>query len=264
MAEMNNDTPRPGDSFVQSFARGLSVIRAFGEKHPRMTLAEVAEQTGLTRAGARRILLTLQHLGYVETEGKFFFLMPKILDLGYSYLSTQPLWHLAMPILARVTSETGESCSITTLDGTDIVYIVRSVAYKLMSMNLAVGSRLPAWASAMGRVLLAGLADEEIEAVLKKSELKAYTPYTVTDYALVKAAILQARADGYALVSQELEESLQAIAVPIQGRNGKVVAAINVSTFPTEGSRKKMLENYLPVLRRATDELNNTLRLREW
>lgn len=260
---MDREMPKPGDSYVQSFARGLMVIQAFGSDRSQMTLAEVADATGLSRAGARRILLTLQYLGYVASEGRSFRLTPRILDLGYAYLSTQPLWHLAMPVLRDVTEKTGESCSITMLDDTDIVYIVRNAAYKIMSVNLAVGSRLPAWASAMGRVLLAGLSDAEVDAVLMKSEIKAHTPHTVTDYKLVKAAIQQVRIDGYSMVSQELEESLQAIAVPIIDRAGKVVAAINISSFPTEGSRKKLLQDYLPILRSAAEELNHMLRVRE-
>jgi beta-ketoadipate pathway transcriptional regulators, PcaR/PcaU/PobR family len=259
---MGRELPKPGDTYVQSFARGLMVIQAFGPEKPQMTLAEVADATGLTRAGARRILLTLQHLGFVASEGRFFRLTPRILDLGYAYLSTQPLWRLAMPILRDVTEKTGESCSITALDDTDIVYIVRNAAYKIMSVNLAVGSRLPAWASAMGRVLLAGLPEAEMEKVLARSDLRAHTPYTVTEYELVKAAIHQVRVDGYSLVSQELEESLQAIAVPITDRDGKVIAAINISSYPSEGSRKKFLQDYLPVLRAAAEELHHLLCVR--
>ena len=163
MAEQ--DTQQPSDSYVQSFARGLSVIRAFGPNRSQMTLSEVAAVTGLTRAGARRILLTLEHLGYVTVEDRKFALTPRILELGYAYLSGTPLWNLALPYMEEVAELTRESCSVSVLEGADIVYILRLSTHKVMTINLAVGSRLPAWVTSMGRVLLAGLPEAELDRV---------------------------------------------------------------------------------------------------
>jgi IclR family pca regulon transcriptional regulator len=171
----------PSDSYVQSFARGLAVIRAFGPERAQMTLSEVAAVAGLTRAGARRILLTLVQLGYVAQEERRFSLTPRILELGYAYLSGTPLWNLALPYMEEVAESTRESCSVSVLDGTDIVYILRLSTHKVMSINLAVGSRLPAWVTSMGRVLLAGLPAPEQDRLLADSRIQAYTPSTLTD-----------------------------------------------------------------------------------
>ncbi len=254
--------PPPSDSYVQSFARGLSVIQAFGPQHPQMTLSEVAANTGLTRAGARRILLTLEHLGYVANEGRQFYLTPKILDLGYSYLSAMPLWHLATPFMENVSRQTGESCSVSVLDGTDIVYVLRIGTHKIMSVNLSVGSRLPAWVTSMGRVLLAHQPAETLEQILARSIITTHTPFTLTDAVAIKDAITQARTNGYALVDRELEIGLQSIAVPIIDRSQSVIAAMNVSIYPTENSRTKLLHEFLPILQNAANDLSSVLKRR--
>lgn len=150
-------SPQPGDSYVRSFARGLEVIRSFSQKAPTQTLSEVAQRTGLTRAGARRILLTLQALGYVDSDGRQFRLTPRILDLGFAYLSSMPFWSLAEPEMESLADEIGESCSAAVLEGTDVVYVLRVHTHKIMRTSLGVGSRLPAYCTALGRVLLAGL-----------------------------------------------------------------------------------------------------------
>src|SRR5581483_10767422 len=167
---------RPGDSYVQSFARGLAVIRSFGADTPRMTLSEVAARAGLTRAGARRILLTLENLGYVTADEKKFRLTAKILDLGYAYLSTAPFWIPAEPV-----AEVHESCSISVLDGAEIVYVTRVPTSKIMAVSLGPGSRLPAYATSMGRVLLGGLNNAQLKCALAASHIKTYTKFTVTD-----------------------------------------------------------------------------------
>jgi IclR family pca regulon transcriptional regulator len=155
--------PQPGDSYVQSFARGLEVIRTFNAQAPRQTLSEVAQRSGLTRAGARRILLTLQALGYVHTDGKLFQLTPRILDLGFAYLSSMPIWNLRRARHGRRLSRSvKESCSAAVLDATDIVYVLRVPTHKIMSITLGVGSRLPAYCTSLGRVLLADLPDDEV------------------------------------------------------------------------------------------------------
>src|SRR4051794_30371175 len=172
---------RPGDSYVQSFARGLEVIRSFSSSAPRQTLTDVATRTGLTRAGARRILLTLQTLGYVESDGKLFALTPRILDLGFAYLSSMPIWNLAEPIMETLVGEVKESCSAAALDGTDIVYVLRIPTRKIMSIGLGVGSRLPAYCTSMGRMLLAGLPEDEVLRRLRASKRAALTRHTLTD-----------------------------------------------------------------------------------
>ncbi|WP_088143191.1 IclR family transcriptional regulator [Achromobacter xylosoxidans] len=257
MAEQ--DTQQPSDSYVQSFARGLSVIRAFGPDRSEMTLSEVAAVTGLTRAGARRILLTLEHLGYVTVDDRKFSLTPRILELGYAYLSGTPLWNLALPYMEEVAEQTRESCSVSVLEGADIVYILRLSTHKVMTINLAVGSRLPAWVTSMGRVLLAGLAEPELDRVLALSQIQTYTPHTVTDIPELKRVLAGVRADGYACVAQELEPGLQSVAVPIMDRSGRVIAAMNVSGHANRFTREEMLAAFLPPLRHAADQINHAL-----
>src|SRR5438067_5295839 len=167
-AESASSTPRPGDTYVQSFARGLQVIRSFSAQAPQQTLSEVAQRTGLTRAGARRILLTLESLGYVRCQGRQFSLAPRILDLGFAYLSPLPLWNLAEPVMERLVEEVKESCSAAVLDGPDIVYVLRIPTHKIMSINLGIGSRLPAHCTSMGRTLLADLDAESLDAMLRE------------------------------------------------------------------------------------------------
>jgi IclR family pca regulon transcriptional regulator len=256
------DTPQPSDTYVQSFARGLAVIRAFGPECPHMTLTEVAARVGLTRAGARRILLTLEQLGYVAVADRRFALTPRILELGYSYLSATPLWNLAQPYMEEVAETTRESCSVSVLDGADVVYILRASTHKVMSINLSVGSRLPAWVTAMGRVLLAGLDDTTLDAVLRASERVAYTDHTVTDPDALKAVIAQVRTQGYACVVRELEPGLQSVAVPIADRGGRVIAAMNVSGRASRYTPAQMLDAFLPPLRQAAGQINQALRRR--
>jgi len=256
------ETQQPSDTYVQSFARGLSVIRAFGPQRPQMTLSEVAAACGLTRAGARRILLTLAHLGYVSMDDRKFSLTPRILELGYSYLSATPLWDLALPYMEEVAETTRESCSVSVLDGADVVYILRLSTHKVMSINLSVGSRLPAWVTSMGRVLLAGLPPAEQDRVLAASDIRALTPHTVTDLGELKRILAQVRADGYACVVQELEPGLQSVAVPIVDRGGRVIGAMNVSGHANRYSREAMLDAFLPPLRRAAEQIDQALRRR--
>lgn len=262
MAIDTQETQQPSDTYVQSFARGLSVIRAFGPQRPQMTLSEVAAACGLTRAGARRILLTLAHLGYVSVEDRKFALTPRILELGYSYLSATPLWDLALPYMEEVAETTRESCSVSVLDGVDVVYILRLSTHKVMSINLSVGSRLPAWVTSMGRVLLAGLPPAEQDRVLAASDIRPLTRHTVTDPGRLKRILAQVRADGYACVVQELEPGLQSVAVPIIDRGGRVIGAMNVSGHANRYSREAMLDAFLPPLRRAAEHIDQALRRR--
>jgi IclR family pca regulon transcriptional regulator len=239
---------KPGDGYVQSFARGLEVIRSFSAQAPRQTLTEVAGRAGLTRAGARRILLTLQTLGYVESDGRLFSLTPRILDLGFAYLSSMPIWNLAEPVMEALVDQVKESCSAAALDGTDIVYVLRVPTHKILSIGLGVGSRLPAYCTSMGRMLLAGLPDEEVARRLHASRRETLTRHTVTDVDALLSRVQQARRQGWCLVNQELEEGLVSIAAPVSGRGGRMVAALNISGQANRTSPKLMQESMLPAL----------------
>jgi len=252
-------SPSPGDSYVQSFARGLQVIRSFSASAPRQTLSEVAAASGLTRAGARRILLTLQTLGYVESDGKLFGLTARILDLGFAYLSSMPIWNRAEPVMEALVQQVQESCSAAVLDATDIVYVMRVPTHKIMSISLGVGSRLPAYCTSMGRLLLADLKDEEIKARLTASNREALTKHTVTDVDALFAKVVQARRQGWCLVNQELEEGLVSIAAPIVDRAGRPVAALNISGQANRTSAKVMQETMLPALLASASKISRLL-----
>ncbi|MED5618570.1 IclR family transcriptional regulator [Ideonella sp. BN130291] len=251
--------PRPGDTYVQSFARGLAVIRSFSAHAPSQSLSEVAARTGLTRAGARRILLTLEGLGYVECQGRQFRLTPKILDLGFAYLSSLPLWNLAEPVMEELVAQVKESCSAAVLDGTELVYVLRVPTHKIMSINLGIGSRLPAYCTSMGRVLLAGLPPDELERRLHASPLEARTPRTVVDVAALMRIVTQTREQGWALVNQELEEGLVSLAAPILDRGGRTIAALNISGQFNRTPPEHMLTHFLPRLRSAADRISQLL-----
>jgi len=255
-------TEKPSDSYVQSFARGLSVIRAFNAQHPAQTLTEIAQASGLTRAGARRILLTLAGLGYVQADGRLFRLTPKILDLGFAYLTSMPFWNLAEPIMEALSQSVHESCSISVLDGTEVVYVLRVPARKIMTINLSIGSRLPAYCSSMGRVLLAGLDEAELDRVLRASDLRQRTRRTVTDIDALKTLIAGIRARGWAQNDQELEEGLVSVAAPIRNRSGQVIAAINISGQANRTSAQEMVERFLPPLLEASEKISGLVQRR--
>jgi IclR family transcriptional regulator, pca regulon regulatory protein len=250
---------KPGDSYVQSFARGLEVIRSFSAQAPQQTLTEVAGRAGLTRAGARRILLTLQTLGYVQSDGKLFSLTPRILDLGFAYLSSMPMWNLAEPVMQGLVEQVKESCSAAALDGTDIVYVLRVPTHKIMSISLGVGSRLPAYCTSMGRMLLADLSDAQIVQRLKASTREPRTRHTLTDVDALLTKVLQARRQGWCLVNQELEEGLMSLAAPLTNRAGRTVAALNISGQANRTSAKAMQETMLPHLLDAAQRISRML-----
>lgn len=258
-ADDGRAAPRPGDSYVQSFARGLQVIRSFGPQSPQQTLSEVAQRAGLTRAGARRILLTLETLGYVRCEARQFSLTPRILDLGFAYLSALPLWNLAEPVMERLVEEVKESCSAAVLDVPDIVYVLRVPTHKIMSINLGIGSRLPAHCTSMGRTLLAELDEPALDAVLRAHPPTRRTARTITDVRLLKAELAAVRRQGWCLVDQELEEGLVSLSAPIRDRAGRAIAAMNISGQVNRTSPAYMLEHFLPKLRQAAGEISGML-----
>lgn len=232
-ADAGTEAPPPRDrQFVQSLERGLSVIRALSAPEPQ-TLSDVARATGLTRAASRRFLLTLQQLGYVHLNGTRFQLTPQVLELGYAYLSSLTLPEVAQPHLEKLVDDIHESSSVSVLDGTDVVYVARVPTRRIMRVAISVGTRFPAYATSMGRVLLAGLDDAALTSVLDRTELVALTPETIHEPTALHAELNRVRTQGYALVDQELEAGLRSIAAPIRNRSGSVVAAINVSAHAT-------------------------------
>jgi IclR family pca regulon transcriptional regulator len=235
--------------FVQSLARGLQVLRAFDHTLPQASLSEIADRTGLARAVVRRNLLTLQHLGYVAARGRQFLLTPRVLELGYSYLSSLGLGALAQQPMQQLADKLGESCSLSVLDGGEIVYVQRIPVRKVMSIALGVGARLPAFAASMGRVMLADLNSTALASWLREHKLRAFTPATLHTAVALKAELARVRTQGYALVTQELELGLCSIAVPVRAGDGRVVAGLNVSMQYSEGVRARATESVLPALR---------------
>jgi IclR family pca regulon transcriptional regulator len=250
---------KPGDAYVQSFARGLEVIRSFSAAAPRQTLTDVAGRTGLTRAGARRILLTLQTLGYVQSDGKLFSLTPRILDLGFAYLSSMPMWNVAEPMMEALVEQVKESCSAAVLEGSDIVYVLRVSTRKIMRNSLGIGSRLPAYCTSMGRVLLAGMGDDEVVKLLRAQPLEARTRHTLTDADAILGKVQQARRQGWCLVNQELEEGVVSMAAPITDRRGRTVAALNISGQANRTPPRQMQETMLAALRETAMQISQRL-----
>jgi IclR family pca regulon transcriptional regulator len=232
-------------TYVKSLERGLAVIRAFDAEHTEMRLSEVAQATGLTRAAARRFLLTLVELGYVRHDDGRFSLRPRVLDLGYSYLSGLSFQEIAQPHMESLVREVNESSSISVLDDLDVVYVVRVPTRRIMTITLAVGTRLPAYATSMGRVLLASLPPAELEARLRKVKLEPLTPHTVRSMKELREAIERAREEGFAMVDQELEQGLRSAAVPIADADGRV-AALNVSVHASRAGMDELREQFVP------------------
>lgn len=250
--------------YVQSLARGLSVLRAFDRELPNPSLTQVAERAHLSRAVVRRLLLTFQHLGYVGSRGRQFFLTPRVLELGYSYLTSLDLTELAQQSMEQLSQRVGESCSMAVLDGSDIVYVLRVPVHRVMSVALGIGARLPAFAASMGRVILADMEATALEAWLEQQSFRAYTPQTVRTAAALKIELRRVLAQGYALVTGELDTGLCSIAVPIHAGNGRVVAALNVGMHFSEGAPRRAIEDILPALRDAQGVIEQAIRRGSW
>lgn len=250
-------TSRP--DFVQSLQRGLAVIRAFNADRASLTLSEVAAVTGMNRAAARRFLLTLIELGYVRADGRYFSLTARVLELGYAYLSSLSLPEVAEPHLEALVAEVNESTSVSVLDGTDIVYVARVPVSRIMTVAINVGTRFPAYATSMGRVLLAGLPGDELDAYLAGLRPETLTSRTITSTAALRAELSRVRAQGWALVNQELEEGLRAVAAPVRDLDGRVVAAVNVSAHATR-TLESMRRDLLPPLLATTARIEADLK----
>ena len=244
---------------IAGLDKGLQVIEAFDQERSRLTIAEVAEVTGLTRAAARRYLLTLTALGYMRHENKQFSLTPKVLRLGQSYLHSARLPRIAQPLLYRLAYSLGEAASVGVLDHDDLVCVAAVSAGQLISATLQPGTRVPAFCTANGRVLLASLPPAQADAILARAEPDAVTAHTMVEPARLAEEIARIRAQGYALVDQELELGLRAIAVPLKNFRGEVVAAMNISVHAGRMSVQQMVERCLPALIKFQVELNALL-----
>lgn len=245
--------------FVLSLARGLRIIETFEGRTEGQSVADVARKTRLSRAAVRRSLMTLQVLGYAESNGPVYRLTTRVLRLGFSYLSSASLPVLAQPVLERITEIVHESSSLSVLDGDEIVYLARSAAKRVMSVGLSVGSRLPAYCSSMGRILLAALPDQQLRSYLNRVEVKALTPKTITDKELLRAIVVRVRADAFAITDEELEMGLRSIAVPVLDRSGRVVAAMNIGVHAARVSAAEMIHRLLPILQENARALGQVL-----
>ena len=246
---------------VHSVLRLFEVLRAFSRARPRMTLSEVAEFSGLTRASARRFLLTLVHAGYAETDGKRFALTPKLLELGHSVMAAARIWDVARPILTQVSERLGESCYGAVLDGAEVLYVLHiPSARHLVNVDLRVGSRTPAYCSSIGRVLLAGMTPDAVERVLEEIKPEARTPRTITAKSKLREQVEQARRQGWSVVDEELELGLRSLSVAVRGRDGVMLGAINIcgptSRVPLEELRTRFVVEMLDAASRIQAALD--------
>jgi IclR family transcriptional regulator, pca regulon regulatory protein len=253
-----SEQPAEGD-YVQSLERGLAVIRAFDVDHQKLSLSEVATATGLSRAAARRFLHTLVRLGYMRTDGSKFSLRPKILELGYAYLSSLTLPEVAMPHLEELVEQVHESSSVCELDGEDVVYIARVPTKRIMTVTISVGTRFPAYATSMGRVLLAAQPPAWLDAYLSTVSLKGLTEHTITNPIALRTELSRIASQGWALVDQELEEGLRSLAVPVRDPDGKVIAAVNVSTHAGRRTLEAIVADLLGPLQATAAAIHRDL-----
>ena len=245
-----------GEHFVQSLERGLAVIRAFGADDPELTLSDVARRTGLTRAAARRFLLTLADLGYVRSDGRLFALTPRVLDLGVAYVRSQGLWDIARPHMAELSAATGESCSVAQLDGSDIVYVARVAVPKIVALTVQIGTRFPALQTSLGKVLLAALTPAEVDEVLGEPTRSGLTARWQPDRAEREAELTEVRARGWALTDQQLALGIRSVAAPLRDGAGRVIGALNVNTHAAETPVDHLLGHHLPLLLTAAGEIS--------
>ena len=245
--------------YVTSLARGLGIIACFGQNAETLTLSEIAMRINLSRGTTRRFLLTLEALGYLRCDGKRFRLSPKTLDLGYAYLSSVPLWRVALPLMQDVVDEIDESCSLGVLEKCDVVYIARTPPKHLSYLPLSAGARMPAHSNAMGQVLLANLSSDELDSYFRKAKLEKLTKHTMTDEKTIRGALAVIAKSGYAFSDGQTHATIRSIAVPIRTRLGRVEASLNVSAYESRASKQQMLRHFLPVLQRAAAQLSRTL-----
>ena len=252
----------PVTEYVRALDRGLAVVRAFDAAHPRRSLSEVARAVGLAPATARRLLHTLQALDYVGTDGHVWWLRPRLLELGQAYLATTTVWDVVRERLTRLAGDVRETASAGVLEGDDVLYVVRVPYRRIMSMNVEVGTRIPGFASSMGRVLLAALEDDALESVLARADLRPITPHTVSSVAALRDLVAEVREQGWCLMEQELEAGIQCVAAPVHDAGGRVVAAVTVSTHTTRVGPDELRDRLLPALLEAAADIDDDLRRR--
>ena len=250
---------REDPDFLDAVEKAMRVIQAFSATEPALRITRVAELTGLTRATARRLLLTFERLGFVESNDGLFRLTPRVLRIGYSYLSSLPFADHIQGELRSLAEEFNESCSAATLDGEEIVYVARVPAKRSMTITLAVGSRLPAYPTSMGRVLLAGLSDEALEEYFSRATIQQLTAHTVTDRERLRAIIAETRSNGFAIVDGEREEGVRSAAAPIRASTGQVLAAINISVNAARVPLEYLQESIVPRLKATAAEISRNL-----
>jgi IclR family transcriptional regulator, pca regulon regulatory protein len=254
-------TRDPDRDFVKSLERGLSVIRALGGTGTPLTLVEVGRQSNLTRAAARRFLLTLIRLSYVDTDGRYYWLRPRVLELGYAYLSGLSWPDVVLPHVERLVAEVEDASEVGILDGPDVVFVLRVPGPQIVNVAINIGARLPANATALGKVLLAGLSEPMLDEYFATAKLERRTRHTIVSPSKLRAEIEKARVDGWATCDQELEEALRAIAVPIHDKSGEVVAALNLSSHVARRSTEALREDMLAPLQRAAAQIEADLRV---
>jgi IclR family pca regulon transcriptional regulator len=247
-------------NFMTSLARGLAVINAFQERKRHLTIAQISHRTEIPRAAVRRCLYTLMKLGYATSEGHTYSLLPKVLTLGHAYLSSTPLAVSAQPYLDRISEQLHEACNLATLEGEQVLYIARSaIPQRLISVDLSVGSRLPAYCTSMGRILLAALDDDSLHDYLNHADLQAKTSRTLHTPEALWECLQQVRQQGWCLVDQELEQGLRSLAVPVYDSSGHVLAAMNVSTHAGRVPASELEQHFLPIMLNASRELSSQL-----
>lgn len=245
--------------FMTSLARGLAVLQAFSDARKPQTIASISQKTGIPRAAVRRCLHTLRALGYVDAELNNYSLRPKVLALGYSYLSSTPLTAAAQPCLNNISRTLNESSSLAILDEDEVLYVARAANSRVMSVALNAGSRLPAYCTSLGRVMLAQLPPDQLDAYFARTTLLPKTERTVVDATQLRAILAHVRSEGFAINDEELEVGLRSIAVPVRGASGNVVAALNVGAQAARVSVQTLRDSFLPVLQRGAQELSMLL-----
>jgi IclR family pca regulon transcriptional regulator len=244
---------------LQSLERGIALLRTFGSERPRQTVADAARATGFTRATARRILITLTRLGYARTDGRYFELTPKVLDIGYSFLASLNVGQIAQPFVEQLSECVDESVSVSVLDGTDVVYIARVPTKRIMTVSIGLGSRFPAFQTSMGRVLLAPLSDAEVVDIYERSDRRRVTEHTVASAAELLDRLADVRRDGWALVDQELEMGVRSIAAPIVDPQGRTVAALNIGTHAGRVDLDELNERFVPALITTSHDVSDAI-----
>ncbi|WP_236835578.1 IclR family transcriptional regulator C-terminal domain-containing protein [Blastococcus sp. KM273129] len=257
--DSTGESPQVDRDHVQSLERGIAVLLAFDEEHPEPTLAELAQITGFSRPAVRRFLITLERMGYVRGSGGRWSLTPRVLAIGQHYTASHALIELAQPHLLRLAEETHESASLATLDGDEVVYVARVPVRRIMSINVSVGTRVPAHATSMGRVLLAWAPVPVVDSVLNRRPLRPITPRTVTDPSALRAELARVRADGWSIVDEELELGLLSASAPVRDRTGQVVAALASSTSAGRSSRGELERNVVPLLVETAERITADL-----